>query len=330
MTFYLIGIDYRSTPLEVRESAYRDRRDVADYWRWVNPGRSAVLATCNRIEIYGVADNPDEYAYLLARFKYLFASQFGNAYAACGRKNVFRHGLRLACGLESQLAGEFQIMRQLEEWAGREDFPEALVKFWNEILTAAGAIRQGSGLGEDSINIADLVFDDLKKRIMPARSADVMVIGTGKVAALASARKPSYVRLAFVARKRHSGARKLAEAAGGEALLPEDMQGRLLSADAVISATSSPHYALTFGHFDKARNARTDPLYIYDLAVPRDVAPEVEGIGFNVVFKLETVIDAFIRGGGHEGSSVRDAAGFIDEVTHEYGRRNAYKNRLAS
>ncbi len=111
MTFYLIGIDYKTVPYEIREAAYRIQRHIIEYWR---RSKAAVLITCNRIEIYGVAPSRSEAKSLTEGFRHHFGNYFKDAYAYYGREEVFKHGLRLACGLESQLKGEIQILHQLE------------------------------------------------------------------------------------------------------------------------------------------------------------------------------------------------------------------------
>ena len=317
MTFYLIGIDHKKASYEIREAAYRIQRDIIGYWqRSSAAGRTAVLITCNRIEIYGAAVSRNEAITLTESFRYHFRRYFKDAYLCYGKEEVFSHALRLACGLESQLKGEIQILRQLESWSGSGDFPILLRELWNTVIKEAGIIRARSGLGSDTVNVVDLVLNELQKNITFNGDAEILVIGTGKVAALIAEKRPEGARLVFAARKKRSKAKRLADMTNGEALLPEEIPGRLVTADAVISATSSPHYVLFGRDFIEALNARSRPLYIYDLAVPRDVAPDVYRIPFAEIKDLDDLARAFSQNediAGRLGSAEELAEEKIDE-----------------
>ncbi len=76
MISYLIGIDYRRTPLDIREAANRDKNHIIKYWQLANPERSAVLSTCNRVEIYGIAESPYEAERLIRHFRRAFKEKF--------------------------------------------------------------------------------------------------------------------------------------------------------------------------------------------------------------------------------------------------------------
>jgi glutamyl-tRNA reductase len=271
MIFFSIGIDYRRAPLEQREAAYRSRGEIIDYWRRVGFGRAAVLTTCNRIEVYRTAKSLDEAVALQEAFRYRFKDYFKDAYVRYGDQEVLKHGLRLACGLESQLKGEYQIIQQLERWSSQKGFPKPLKSLWSRIIKDAKKIRGEAGLNDETVNIAGLLFSDLKEHITFSEETKIVVIGTGKVAELIAQKRPELGCFIFVARKRRSKARRLARLAGGEALLPEEISERLITADAIVCATSSPHYVLSLRNFNKALKRRNRPLYIYDLAIPRRI-----------------------------------------------------------
>ena len=90
MISYLIGIDYRTVPLEVMEEALRLRHKIIDYWQSVNPGKVAVLTTCNRVEIYGVASTQKEAITLQRDFRHIFKKYFKNDYTAYGDYNIYK------------------------------------------------------------------------------------------------------------------------------------------------------------------------------------------------------------------------------------------------
>ncbi|MEE8360446.1 MAG: hypothetical protein V3S04_05905 [Candidatus Omnitrophota bacterium] len=290
MTFFVIGVDHRTTPLKTREAAYRSRQEIGLYWQRLNPGRTTLLTTCNRVEVWGMAGDLREAAALCKTFRYRFNDYFKDAYIWYGREDVLRHGLRLACGLESQLRGEYQIMQQLEAWFCKEDLPSSLKEAWRSIIGSAGKIREETGLVEEGINIAGLLFDDLEKKAAINKYTEIVVIGTGKIAQLIARRAAKDVKLVFVARKNRSRAKKLARLSGGEVLLPDDIGKRLITAKALVCATASPHYVITRSHFMEGAKRRSEPLYIYDLAIPRDVAPGVGKVSFAIIKDLDELI----------------------------------------
>jgi len=286
MNFYLIGINYNIVPRKVLEEAYRLRNDIVAHWQRANRGKIAVLVTCNRLEIYGVADTLIEAKLQVNTFRKQFKDQYKNAYILYGEKEIFKHGLRLACGLESQIQGEPHILQQLDEWRSREEFPFIFTDLWDEILALAKQIRIEAGLDNELVNIAALVFDDLLRKEVLTKETEIIVIGTGKVAEFIAKQRPQRGHFIFVANKKRSKAQRLAEITGGEALLLKDLPSRLEKANVIITATSSPHYVLGAKYFANVSYTRKRPLYIYDLAMPSDVEPVVGRIPF---VKLQNV-----------------------------------------
>lgn len=165
MYFYLIGIDYKTAPIEVRDIIYRDRQAITTVWENDPARQASVIITCNRIELYGLAEDTAEAAQKIKGFfkRYPDFSRFG--YVRYGQAAVLRHALRVACGLESQLKGELQILAQVKTWSGRRIFHPELRRLWEEAIAVAQEIRYQTGLNEASTNIATIAFHDLKKRL---------------------------------------------------------------------------------------------------------------------------------------------------------------------
>lgn len=271
MILYLIGISYKQAPLSLRESIYKARKEIIEFWQ--EPGRDHVaLFTCNRVELYGASEDIFSAAQAIELFQIRFPWIFERSYVKFGDREVVEHALRLACGLESQVIGEEEILEQLNSWIRQASFPLALRRIWNDILGKVEAIRIKSGLKQVKANIATIIFKDLSKH------KDVVIVGTGKIAQVFAENKPDGINLNFVARKKHKRARQLASQSGGRAILLDDLEKLLLSADVLISATSSPHYVLKKEHFLNIIKKRNKPIYLYDLSVPRDIEPDVGNI----------------------------------------------------
>ncbi|NQT46070.1 MAG: hypothetical protein HQ593_01150 [Candidatus Omnitrophica bacterium] len=325
MISYLIGIDYSTASIEERERAYRLRRRIEAYWRFVNPGGVAVLTTCNRIEIYGISSSRGEAEAFGILFRQKFKSCFKNGYVIYGDNGLFAHAIRLACGLKSRIKGEPQIVEQLEVWLDHKSFPGPLKSILSRALESGKEVRARSGIDRNKVDIADLVLNDLGMEVASGRRAKVLVMGTGKIASLIAEKQPGSVYIIFAARKKLAKAKRLAKLAGGEAILYEEIDRYLDSADAVVSATSSPHRVLAARNFASAIKTRRTPLYIYDLAMPRDVAPDIHKIPFVVMRDVEGLIERFYRKESGITRSLELASKLIGSKIAEYKESTGVK-----
>jgi glutamyl-tRNA reductase len=278
MSFYVIGIDHRTIREEIRKSIFGLRDEIIGYCQIIDTGAVAVFNTCNRIEVYGIAIDKFSAWKTLYSLRKEFPDLFLRAYVRVNSYETIKHVLRLACGLESPILGEKQIIDQLKAWVDKAILPLPLRVMWVHVLSAAEDIRLKSGIDLVTSDIVEFVLHDLKERIDFEEQKEIVVIGTGKLAQLLTQKILPNVKLFFASRKKHSRARQLAKSVEGEAILIEDLPERLLSADALISATSSPHYVLRKNHLFNVAPRRKKVIYLYDLAMPKDIEPGVANI----------------------------------------------------
>ena len=296
MYFYLIGIDYRIAPIEIREAAYWQRARISRFLTEHYAGRSTILSTCNRFEIYGVTENRHEAEAAVAALRERFTPLFDGAYVIYQENNVLKHLVRLAAGVESLVLGELQISGQLGAWAGHDRFPVPLGRLVYDALLAANDIRIEHGLNRPEKNIAVYIYDRVLAETEPDRLLNMIVLGTGSIASLFADYKPRGVRLSFAARKNILKAAYLAERSGGDAFLLQELPCRLVDADVLISATASPHRILGKNYFSKIAMLRKKDLYVYDLALPRDIEPAVKDIEGIILKNIdEVVVNADIK-----------------------------------
>lgn len=284
MNFYLIGVDYKSAPPEIRQKLYLSRRQIENFWGGITTLDTAILVTCNRFDISIASPSKKEIIANLELFKKEFPEFYAHSYAKQEAFKVLRYGLRLACGLESQLKGEYQILEQLQAWLNQDKFSETLFQFWNQIIRLAREIRFQSGLYSQDLNIAKLLFEDLNNLYVANGKLEIMVLGTGKVAGLLAERKPKNVRLSFVAHKNRVKAEALARQVSTEVLSFGQFKQAIPSVDVLVSAAFSPHIILKSEDFPDLAIKRDKPLYIYDLGFPMNVAKEL-GYRNNIILK---------------------------------------------
>jgi glutamyl-tRNA reductase len=272
---FVIGIDHKSAPLEVREALYQRRSEILHFWKNAFLCHGSVLVTCNRVEVYGDCADEEEFIYYINAFRKKSGQSNEQVYQQVGLSSVLKHALSLACGLKSQLLGETQIMDQLRRWKENSLLPFAVRSLWDKALAEAGHIRLKSGLDNVTPTIATIVFNDLQAKKALHAGEKIVVIGTGIVAELIAREFAGFVRIHFIARKNRARARWLADITGGSVYDPRELRDILSKSTVIISATASPHYIITQENCAAELRSRTRPLYLYDLSVPRDVEPAI-------------------------------------------------------
>lgn len=284
MNFYLIGVDYKSALPEIRQRLYLKRNQITNFWSGITALDTATLVTCNRFDISIAARTDKEIVASLELFKKEFPEFYAYSYVKDTNFKVLRYGLRLACGLESQLKGEFQILEQLGVWLKQGNLSKSLSEFWSRIIKLALEIRFKSGLNSQEINIARLLFADLNNLGLGNGNLEMAVVGTGKVAMLLTEYRPDNVRLSFVARKNRLKAEALASRVDAKVLSFNQLKTVISNVHVLVSATSSPHVILKAGDIPDSILERDRPLYIYDLGFPMNVAKEL-GYRKNIILK---------------------------------------------
>jgi len=318
MNFYLIGIDHNSAALEVREAVHRKRKAIETFLAAYRFGVYALLSTCNRIEVYVASANARE-AYVRTRLFLRHFPEFSKyGYAETKSEHVLRHLVRLSAGLESEIKGETQILEQLDSLHSEHSFPEGLFRLWHDAIRLGRYIRLEAGLNDGGRNIAAAVFDDIFKHVDHDRRIEIAVIGTGSVASLFALNGRPEARISFIANKNHRKAKELALLANGKAFSLEALPDILLTRDVIISATKSPHFILKDG-LPGAIAGRKGPLYIYDLAVPRDIDPKIGRIDGIILKDIEDLKDSFKE----YNRKIEDRLCLAEYITEEAVKHNA-------
>ena len=273
MIFYLIGIDYKTAPLSVREAVVLKQKDLINRLDTVAKGTYAVLVTCNRIEIYGTVPYYNQTQKVLELLAHEFREFYKYSYLVYGYKYIYRHLLRLACGLESQLLGETQIAQQLLKWKTTNSLPEVLDTILDEVLHLSYKIRNGLGLNVDKLSIVDMVMEDLIDNGILKYNLKTVIVGTGCLARLVAEKLNKYGQLIFVSRKNKRRAKEFSDAFGASLIDYLDLPKVGKDADILISVTSSPHPVIKSKYLPSYCGEK--PLYIYDLALPRNVDADI-------------------------------------------------------
>jgi glutamyl-tRNA reductase len=247
---------------------------------------AAILSTCNRTEIYCASERPDfEHAFdWLARAGQVDAGALRGHTYVMQEGEAARHAFRVASGLDSMVLGEPQILGQFKSAVRAAEEAGALGATLNQLFqrsfAVAKEVRSSTAIGEHSISMAAAavrlagnLFEDLGR-------TRVLFVGAGEMIELAAAHfAAKHPKSITIANRSVERSEKLAARLGASTMKLGDMTGRLQEFDIVVSCTASQLPLIGLGAVERALKARLHrPMFMVDLAVPRDIEPEVKAL----------------------------------------------------
>ncbi len=301
MPIVVLGISHRTSPVTVRERfAFNEAEAPAIFEKLRTAGlaqEAVILSTCNRVEIY-VATDGDERQVLDGMRKFLLAERqitepVDEFLYAHGDGKSLEHLFKVASGLDSMVLGETEILGQLKKaydlalqhkaTGGRLN--KAFQKAFNvakQIRTETAIQRGATSVAAVAVELAEKIFNTLSDR-------QVMVIGAGETSEKAARALLSRgAHSVIVSNRSHDRAVALATELNGRAVSFEDWPKEFEKIDIVISSTSAPHYVLDRAKLEplmRRRNGR--PLLLIDIAVPRDIDPEVNFLSDVYLYNID-------------------------------------------
>jgi glutamyl-tRNA reductase len=288
-------VTHRKASIDEIEKAWHG--DVETILKWVcqepKVEECAVLKTCNRVEIYVVSARGEKVLFELAK-KARISSRIIDFH---DHDESLQHLLRLACGLESMIIGEDQILGQMKELiqmamkAGTTGW--MLETAFKKAIQVGKRARKETQINERSISVGSAAVDLAEEIIGDLEGKLVLVIGAGETGELISrALMAKNTGSLIVTNRTFDSARDLADCLGGKAVPFEEMKAYLKTADVVISATAAPHYILLKDDIEKAMSGRESKLLLIDIANPRDIdeaASQVPGVQLHNIDSLRSI-----------------------------------------
>jgi glutamyl-tRNA reductase len=303
MHILVIGLDHHTSPVEVREQvAFRPSQLAAAFAALLNtpdaPLReAAILSTCNRVEIYGVADNPYAGATAIKRFVHQFHQlpehSLDDALFTYTDQETVDHLFGTSSGLHSLVVGEPQIQGQVRAAARYAAEHRALGPILNTLfrnaLEVGKRVRTETGISRHAASVSQAGVELARNLLGSLATAHVLLVGSGKVSELAAKNLlDNGARTITLVNRTVEHAQELADQWGGRALPFELLQAAINEADVVISSTAAPHTVIHAQHAQTALAARHGrPLILIDLAVPRDIDTEVAQVPGAHVFDID-------------------------------------------
>src|SRR5262245_6655500 len=303
-SLYALGLNHQTAPLAVRERVVfhveRLREALAEIKRGL-ASEAAILSTCNRTELYLAGEQPAAAAQWLAQYHSLAPAELTPYLYTHTAEPAVRHAFRVASGLDSMVIGEPQILGQMKEAARAAEsagtLGTVLHKLFQRTFAVAKEVRSTTQIGATSVSMAAAAVK-LAARIFPSiKDQSVLLIGAGEMIELCAthfaAQGPARLT---VANRTLEHAEKLAHRFNGQAIELKDLANCLHEHDIVVSCTASSLPILGKGLVERALRARRrKPVFMVDLAVPRDIeqeAGELDDVYLYTVDDLGEIVSA--------------------------------------
>jgi glutamyl-tRNA reductase len=337
-----LGLSHKTAPVGVRERhafpASRMSEALVALRDYEAVREAVMLSTCGRLEIYADIEDYEAGVEQLRTFLHNFrhgdvADMSSYMYTLLGSQAI-DHLFRVATGLDSMLIGEAEILGQVKEAYIQAQNASSLGKtlhaLFREALAAGKAARSQTRIGDDSVSIATAAIDLAKRHLGTLAGASVLVIGAGRMGATAAKRLRSEKAGEIVVLNRTLGrARGVVEQVGvGRAAPMPSLVDAIKAADIVITSTGASHFILGPGNVAEAMLERpTRSLFIVDIAVPRDVDPDVARIPGVRLADIDALRDVV----GTTLEQRRAEIPLVEEIIAEHAERFAqwYQSRVA-
>src|SRR3979411_3114667 len=286
MRIQLIGVNHNSAPLELRERLAISESRLPDACRDLTayPGieEGMVISTCNCGALVTHTTNgaADLRGFLHEHF-HLTADELESQLFAFREKDAVRHLFRVASSLDSMVVGEAQILGQVKEaYATARAVGAArtqLEQLFTRTFAVAKRVRTETAVGSSSVSIASVAVELAKKIFGTLQGKNVFIVGAGKMSELAARHLMAHgCESIFVSNRTYDRAVGLAQRFNGQAIKFDDLYESCDRADIVITSTGSPHAIFRREHGEQfLAGPKNRPLFFIDIAVPRDVAPEM-------------------------------------------------------
>jgi len=286
MSLIVFGLNHKSAPVSIREKLARIcevRIPDVDACNL----EAVPVYTCNRVEVYysGIhGEARKSFSALLAANQINFENLAGYFYEHTD-ENAVRHLFSVAAGLDSMILGENQILHQIKE-SYKHSTTEGYVgkqlhRLFQKALEVGKKVRSDTAISENRVSIASAAVDLARSIFGPLKTSKALIIGAGEMASLVAVHlRENGVKSMFFINRTLNSAEELAEKFDGQARPFEQLDELLHACDIVISSTAAPTAIISRERMEKVMAARSErPLFIIDIAVPRDFEPDCQNIG---------------------------------------------------
>ena len=333
MGFLAFGINHRTAAVDVRERVAFAPEQLTDALQQLRDETQtqevAILSTCNRTEIYLSQDCPDadELIAWVARFHGMTVEELARCSYLHRDAGAVRHMMRVAAGLDSMVLGEPQILGQMKDaWQSARTagtLGPYLDRLFQSTFNTAKQVRTDTAIGENPVSVAFAAVSLARQIFTDLRRSTALLIGAGETIALVARHLfEQGVNKIIVANRTLERAELLSEPLGGRAILLNQIPEVLAQCDIIISSTASPLPILGKGAVERALKLRKhSPMFMVDIAVPRDIEPEVGGLSDVYLYSVDDLHEVIQENLRSRQGAAEAAERLIDLGTDEFMQR---------
>jgi len=332
MKILLTGLNHKTAPVELRERLAIASEDLADETRALlsHPGivEGLILSTCNRVELLVCYDGrePELASYLNERFAVDSQSLQPHLYQHRESEAVL-HLFRVAASLDSMVVGEPQILGQVKEsYAAARSVGAVggnLERLLQGAFSAAKKVRTETQIGASSVSIASVAVDLARKIFGSLEGKRVLLVGAGKMSELAARHLMQQgAGSLLISNRTHDRALSLAQKFKGHVIRFDDLHARADEADILITSTGSPEFIFRTPHAQQFLHRRRNrPMFIIDIAVPRDVDPEINRLDGIFLYDIDDLQSVAVSNLSDRAREAQRAEEILEHELARYQRR---------
>jgi glutamyl-tRNA reductase len=297
MKLLVCGINHKTAALPLREKLSFDssmlQEPLQELKYHLKLSEAAILSTCNRTEIYAqIHDHEPLYQWLGDKCQLHHAELMQSLYTYVNEDAV-RHIIKVACGLDSMLVGEAQVLGQMKtayQVAQKEGMlGSTLQRLFQYVFAVTKEVRGKTGIGASPVSIAYAAVTLAKRIFTDLKQSTVMLIGAGEMIELAARYfSDQKVKNIFVVNRTYARAELIAKKYDAKAVTLAHMPDFLAESDIIVSATASPLPVIGKGMIERTLKKRKHrPMCMVDLAIPRDIEPEIAKLDDVFLYDLD-------------------------------------------
>ena len=329
MPLHILGLNHNTAPVEIREKVVFNGEEIDRALSAVNSlvgvDEAVVLSTCNRTEFYvETADSGLQAVRDWLREDQHLDDAASSSLFTLDKEAAIQHLFRVACGLDSMVLGEPQILGQLKDAfrqaEQRGTVGSQLNRLFHHTFSVAKKVRTDTEIGSSPVSVAYAAVHLANQFFAGFSRHTALLVGAGVTIELVAKHLYSKeIGRLFVANRDLTRAKKLAANFDGFALPLSELEGTLPEADILISSTASTEPVVTFPQMKSAVKARRHkPVFAVDIAVPRDIDPQISSLSDVYLYTIDDLDKVIMEGQSNREAAANDAQRILDDETQRY------------
>ncbi|MFN3236668.1 MAG: glutamyl-tRNA reductase [Pseudomonadales bacterium] len=334
MELIIVGVNHQTAPVALREKIAFTPEQLGPALQDLASQQSidevSILSTCNRTEIYAITE-PDQ-----AEFLAHWLAEYHQEPQQLLDASIYRHQgdaalahlMRVAIGLDSMILGEPQILGQLKDSfntaATYKVMGQQLHRISQNTYRVAKSVRTETAIGESTVSAASTAVDLANQLFADLKTCRALLVGAGEtIEIVARHLQAAGVQQLVIANRTIQNALALANEVGGVATILNDLPNQLLDADIVITSTASDLPIIGKGMAERALKARRHrPIFMVDLAVPRDIEPEVNELRDVYLYSIDDLQQIIADNLSTRAEAATAAEAMIQTAVVEFSRED--------